>query len=253
WRTEGRIKEYWTMYTLNDGLAGTVATTLIDAAKIYRDKPCADAAKRLGDFLILAQLPEPQPAWAQQYNYAMQPIWARRFEPPAVTGGESQDAIETLMTIYRVTGDEKYLQPIPAALAYLRKSLLDDGRLARYYELQTNKPLYMNRNGRDYYLTHDDRNLPDHYGWKIVSRLDELAAAYERCRAGDRTTPELSQSALEQQVRTIIANLDDQDRWMSVYDGERLIGQPKFAVGDRYLSSQLFSDNLETLSRFLKP
>lgn len=253
WRTEGRIKEYWTMYTLNDGLAGTVAATLFDAALIYRDKQYADVAKRLGDFLILAQLPQPQPAWAQQYNYAMQPIWARRFEPPAVTGGESQDAIETLMTIYRVTGDDKYLQPIPAALAYLRKSLLDDGRLARYYELQTNKPLYMNRNGRDYYLTHDDRNLPDHYGWKIDSRLDELTAAYERCRAGDRNKPEATASELEQQVRKIIADLDDQDRWMSVYDGERLIGQPKFAVGDRYLSSQLFSDDIETLSRYLKP
>ena len=60
------------------------------------------ALERLGDFLILAQMPDPQPAWAQQYNYAMQPIWARRFEPAAITGGESQDVLETLMTIYRV-------------------------------------------------------------------------------------------------------------------------------------------------------
>ncbi len=30
WRTVGRIKNYWDMYTLNDGLAGTVTATLID-------------------------------------------------------------------------------------------------------------------------------------------------------------------------------------------------------------------------------
>ena len=66
-------------------------------------------------------MPDPQPAWAQQYNYDMHPIWARQFEPPAITGGESQDAIETLLKIYRATGDKKYLEPIPRALAYLKK------------------------------------------------------------------------------------------------------------------------------------
>ena len=39
----------------------------------------------------------------------MHPIWARKFKPPAVTGGESQDVLETLMKIYRATGDKKYL------------------------------------------------------------------------------------------------------------------------------------------------
>ena len=32
WRTEGRIKNYWDCYTLNDGLAGTVSKTLITGA-----------------------------------------------------------------------------------------------------------------------------------------------------------------------------------------------------------------------------
>ena len=35
--TEGRIKEFWDMYTLNDGVAGTVAQTLLTAWEVYGD------------------------------------------------------------------------------------------------------------------------------------------------------------------------------------------------------------------------
>src|SRR3954470_19083766 len=81
------------------------------------------------------------PAWAQQYDADMHPAWARRFEPPAVTGGESHGAMRILLRVYRETGDARYLEPIPRALAYLRRSRLPDGRLARFYELETNRPL----------------------------------------------------------------------------------------------------------------
>ena len=49
--------------------------------------------------------------------------------------GVSQTVLETLMLLYRRTGDRKYLEPIPVALAYLKKSVLPDGRLARYARL----------------------------------------------------------------------------------------------------------------------
>jgi pectate lyase-like protein len=170
WRTEGKVKDYWNMYTLNDGLPGTVTQTLLAAADVYKDVKYKNALARLGDFLLLAQMPEPQPAWAQQYSRQMQPIWARRFEPASITAGESQDVLETLLKIYETTGDKKYLDPVPRALAYLKKSLLPDGRLARYYELKTNRPLYMTRRDGEYFLTYDDSMLPDHYGWKVDSR-----------------------------------------------------------------------------------
>lgn len=114
WRTEGRIKEYWDLYTLNDGVAGTVAETLIEAHAIYGEERFEEALRRLGDFLLLAQMPEPQPAWAQQYNYEMIPVWARKFEPPAIAARESEDAMETLMRIATVTREAKYLAPIPS-------------------------------------------------------------------------------------------------------------------------------------------
>jgi len=252
WRTEGRIKNYWDMYTLNDGLAGTVSDTLIAAFEIYDDPRYKQAVAKLGDFLILAQMPDPQPAWAQQYSYAMHPLWARRFEPVAITGGESQDVLETLLKIYRFTADKKYLSPISKALAYLRKSQLVDGRLARYYELQSNKPLYMSRRGDEYTLTYDDANLPDHYGWKVESRLEAIERDYQLALAGKpKATMAVTASERQQQVEEIIAALDDQGRWLSTYAGERLTGQPKFKPGEQYLSSAQFSDNLQVLSAFL--
>ena len=253
WRTEGKIRDYWNMYTLNDGLAGTVSATLLNAFELTGDVRCKEALIHLGDFLILAQMPDPQPAWAQQYGESMHPIWARRFEPPAVAGSESQDVLETLLVIYQFTRDPKYLEPFTKALPYLKKSVLADGRLARYQELKTNRPLYMNRKGKDYFLTYDDTNLPDHYGWKGESRLAEIEARYLAIKAG-KPDPRCgsTEGELEQSVRKIIADLDQQGRWVSEYQGERLVGQPKFARNMPYLSSAVFSQNLETLSRYLK-
>jgi len=250
WRTEGRVKNYWDMYTLNDGLAGTVSATLVDACEVYKDRKYERALARLGDFLILAQMPEPQPAWAQQYNYDMQPIWARRFEPAAIAGRESQDVLETLMSVYRHTGESRYLEPIPRALAYLRRSLLADGRLARYYELKTNRPLYMFRRGKQYVLTYDDSKLPKHYGWKVASRLEEIQAAYDALKAGRRRIGG-SAGNLKTRVEGLLQSLDDQGRWISTYAGEPLVGQPKFASNTRYLSSAVFSGNIELLSAYL--
>jgi hypothetical protein len=252
WRTEGRIKEYWDMYTLNDGLAGSVTKTLVDADRIYGDARYKQALARLGDFLLLAQLPDPQPAWCQQYNFEMHPIWARKFEPPAVVGVESQDVLEALLVIADHTGDKMYREPIPRAIAYLRRSLLPDGQLARYYELGTNRPLYMQRKGQEYFLTYDDSDLPAHYGWKSRPRLDKIEAKYERARLGRaQPQPKPAIADLEKQVQRILRDLDDQGRWISTYEGKALVGATKLEPGQPYLSSQVFSDNLEQLSDYL--
>lgn len=246
WRTEKKIKNYWDLYTLNDNLAGTVTATLRDAHRIYKDDKYKAALAKLGDFLLLAQLPSPQPAWAQQYSYDMKPVWARKFEPAAITGGESQDVMEALIAIAEHTGDERYLKPIAPALEYFRKSLLTDGKLARYYELKTNRPLYMKRSGKDYSLTYDDRDLPSHYGWKIVSRLDAIEASLKKQGAKPLTA-----KSLEVRVREIIRSLDADSRWISTHAGNPLVGQPPFKAGHRYIGSEVFSRNVEALCDYL--
>ncbi|QDV51670.1 pectate lyase [Gimesia fumaroli] len=253
WRTEGRIKNYWDYYTLNDGLAGYVSTALMEAYQIYEDDRYRQAVLKLGDFLIEAQLPAPQTAWAQQYNFEMQPIWARKFEPPAVTGGETQDVIQTLMNIYHFSGDRKYLKPIPSALTYLKKSQLPDGQLARYYELKTNRPLYMSRRGKKYSLTYDDSDLPRHYGWKIESHLNSLQREFNALKSARKRKPyQKEKPVTEAEVKTILKDLGSGARWVSTSTGERLVGQPKFPVNSQYISSAVFSRNLELLSDFLE-
>lgn len=252
WRTEGRLKEYWTAYTLNDNVPGYVARTLLEAHRVYQDPKYLQALARLGDFLILAQMPAPQRGWAQQYDFEMRPIWARKFEPPGVSGDETQESIETLLLIQQATGDDKYFGPIPDALAWLQKSLLPDGRLARYYELETNRPLYMNRTGEKYFLTYDDRDLPDHYGWKTEARIEALRQMFARARAGQQLTQPASAADVLQAARTALNDIDPQGRWVSTFAGERLVGQPKFRPGDKYLSSEVFSRNLSALSAYLR-
>jgi len=56
---------------------------------------------------------------------------------------------------------------------------------------------------------------------------------------------------VEQQVRQINENLDDQGRWLSIYQEERLVGQPKFKLNTPYIASEVFSRNIETLSEYL--
>lgn len=249
WRTEGRIKNYWACYTLNDNVAGTVADALIEAHQVYGTDKYKVSLEKLGDFLILAQMPDPQPGWCQQYNYETVPIWARKFEPPAITGWESQDVMETLIKIASYTGNKKYLEPIPRALEYFRKSLLPDGSIARYYEFKTNRPLYMDAR---YQLTYDDSAAPSHYGWKHPARLDTIEKTYENAKKGvgpTAATPPVAE--LEGTVRTIIKELDSEGRWITKHAGERLVGQPEFPVGFNYISSDVFSRNVETLSRYI--
>lgn len=247
WKTEGRVKNYWDYPTLNDGLAGTVCDVLIEAHDTYKDAKYKAALAKLGDFLVAAQMPDPQPGWCQQYSYDMVPIWARKFEPAAITGSESQDAMRTLIRIARYTGDKKYLAPIPKALAYFDKCLLPDGKVARFYELKTNKPLYMNAK---YELTYDDSAAPAHYGWKQPANFDRIEKEYNEAKAGVAKTAK-PRVPSEAEVRRILKDLDADGRWVSVHAGERLVGQPKFAPGFRYISSDVFSKNVEALSAYV--
>lgn len=247
WKTEGRVKNYWDYYTLNDGLAGSVYKTPAIAHKIYGEEKYQVAIEKLGDFLIAAQMPDPQPGWCQQYNYKMVPIWARKFEPSAITASEGQDVLETLIAIARSTGKAKYLEPVPRALEYYKTCVLPDGKVARYYEFKTNKPLYMDA---AYQLTYDDKSAPTHYGWKQPAHFGEIEKEYEDAKSNAPPPKPRSAKSLEAAVRKIVADLDAEYRWVSVYAGESLVGQPKFAAGFRYLSSGVFSRNVETLSEY---
>jgi hypothetical protein len=165
-------------YSTNDNLIGDMIHVFLVAHRLYGREEYLATAIRAGEFLLAAQLPAPQPGWAQQYNREMEPIWGRKFEPPAVASWETRRAIDALLDLYLATGFERYREAAGRAAAWLEASPLPDGRWARYYELRTNRPLYMTS---DYRLTHDDGDTPRHYSFK--GRFD-VPRALERYRNG---------------------------------------------------------------------
>jgi PelA/Pel-15E family pectate lyase len=213
--------DYRLFYTFNDNAIADTMDMLLRATRVYGQPKYRDAAIKAGGFILLAQMPEPQPAWAQQYNFEMHPVWARRFEPPAISGGESQGILRILQRLYAETGDKKFLAAVPPALDYLRRSRLPDGRLSRFYELISNKPLYFTR---QYELTYDDRDLPTHYGFQITGNLDGIAREQERLQRmsaedlqslRERASRSANRSAPgESQVRRILAAMDERGAWV---------------------------------------
>ena len=248
-------EDYAGHYTLNDETIPDTIVTMLEAAKHYGDSRYQAAAMKGGDFLILAQMPDPQPAWAQQYNAQMQPAWARRFEPPSITGGESQGAMRILLELYAATGEKRFLAPIPRAVAYLRASQLPDGRLARFYELKTNKPLYCTK---DYQLTYSDADMPTHYGFKSGHSLARIEAEYQRLAKTDPKALAAKPSAAarakkpskrqEADVRRVLAALDAQGRWVEK-------GRMRYWGDDdptqRVIDSQTFLQNVRVLAGYL--
>lgn len=233
-------------YHLNDNITTDAIETLLLAHEVLGDRKYLEAAKRGGEFYIRAQMPDPQPAWGQQYDKHMHPVWERKFEPPAVTGGESQGAMLVLLKLHQVTGDPKFLKPIEPALDYLERSLLPDGRLARYYELRTNKPLYFTR---DYELTYDGGDVPDHYAFKIGSRLEKIRRLYEDAKKGRFPTPGGAPAASA--VGKILAAANDDGVWLEPGTVRNKDGK-KVPAEEGVLSSETFAKNVRVLSGWLE-
>lgn len=259
-------QDYRGFYTFNDNSIADMIETMLEAGRIYADSRYTASARKGGDFILLAQMPEPQPAWAQQYDTGMHPAWARRFEPPAVTGGESQGVMRTLLLLYRESGDRRYLEPLPRALQYLERSRLPDGSLARFYELQTNRPLYFTR---DYQLTYSDKDLPTHYGFKVPDRTAGITEEYQRLRRlgpdelkalrkdwrprleveyqrSGRAEPE---GRLADRVRAIVTALDERGRWV---EPGRLRAHGPDSPVEPIIDSRTFVENVEILCAYQK-
>lgn len=257
WPREYPKVDYRSFYTFNDDTLADMIETLLLAGELYNDPKLTAAAEKAGDFIRLAQMPEPQPIWAQQYNAKMQPAWARKFEPASVTGGESQGVIRILLRLYRRTGKDRFLEPIPRALKFLSENELpgEPGQLARFYELGTSRPLYFVKD--TYELTYDDSNLPTHYGFKISSRVDrlrdELAVARQRGRderpiwTMERNRPGQS-SRLAADAARLVASLDDRGAW--VEDGS-LRARGNDTSPQKMISMRTFARNLTRLAAWV--
>ena len=244
WPREHPRQNYYEHYTLNDQTQRDCVMTLLDAAKRLGRAEYREAAFKGGDFLLLAQLPEPQPGWAQQYNPQMEPAWARAFEPPAVCSAESAGALRLLVDLFLESGEEKYLEPIPRAIAWLKRSEIGASKWARLYELGTNRPIYGDRDGKIHYRLEElSLERQTGYAWRGDFGVPSAMAYFDELKrlgrdgmlatqkpAASRTAKQNASRArsLDPKVRTALANLDAQGRWLSKYRGADVIRTETF-------------------------
>ena len=233
-------------YMINDRITMNMIETMLLAAEVYEDDFYLESAKHGGYFLLRAQLPAPQPAWAQQYDRHMKPVWDRKFEPPAITASESQDVCWTLLKLYEATKDKRFADAVPPAVVYLKTCLRPDGKLARFYELKTNKPLYFDK---QYKLTYDDRSVPDHYGFVWESELDEIQNEYYRVTNTRRVNP--VPNDLSAKVEQVLAQQQTNGAWLTPGFVRDLNGK-KVVPQEGVVDSQVFIDNVAILADYLR-
>ena len=260
--------------TYNDAGINDCIRVMMDAHRYYpHDEAIERSLRKAARFVVISQLPPPQPGWAQQYNEFLQPAWARSFEPPAVCPSVTIKNINSLIDLYLLLGDKKLLEPIPDSLRWLKEIQLENGKWARFVELGTNKPLYYDRE-RIRVNRLEDLHVERRTGYAYETNLQsQLKATDERFRvAFDRGRRELQMAEspalskeqiarkldkLSQQVREVIETQETSGAWITRSDrfkqrmpnGVRWHGQ--YEVADR-ISSSTFNRNIGTLCEYIE-
>ena len=84
--------------------------------------------------------------WAQQYDeHTLKPASARAFELAGLASAESAAIVEFLQSV--APDHPEVLPAIDDALAWFRAHRLPDGRWARFYTLEDNRPFFCGRDG----------------------------------------------------------------------------------------------------------
>ncbi|RYY27563.1 MAG: pectate lyase [Sphingomonadales bacterium] len=132
-----------------------------------RRKAAAAAFDRAVDFILKTQIVANgvPTAWAQQYDEkTLEPRGARVFEPVAISGGESANVLLLLMTLDKPSA--VVVRAVKAGAEWYRKvqitgirvEMVEGDRVvradpaaapvwARYYEIGTNRPIFVGRDG----------------------------------------------------------------------------------------------------------
>lgn len=146
-------------------------------------------------------------AWCAQHDEkTLEPAWARKYEPPSLSGAESVGIVRFLMSLDQPSTE--VVAAIEAAVAWLRSVPItgqrldhvrgEDGRVerrlvpdaaapplwARFYELGTNRPLYMDRDSvpnYDYAKVSYERRSG--YGYHTTAPAELLDRDYPAWRA----------------------------------------------------------------------
>lgn len=158
---------------LREVAQGRAPFGFVDAARRTR---AIDAVARGLDCILQTQIRQDGrlTAWCAQHDEkTLEPAWARSYEPPSLSGGESVGIVRFLMAMEKPSPE--VIAAIEGAVAWFRQVTMTGQRLderrnadgrneriltpdpaapplwARFYELTTNRPLYLDRDSKPNY------------------------------------------------------------------------------------------------------
>ncbi len=176
---------YYSCITYNDGAMINALDTLRDVASgrppfSFLDKErrakSAAAVSRGIDCILRTQLKQNGrlAVWCAQYDEkTLEPAWARKYEPPSLSGSESSGTVRFLMAVENPTPE--IVAAIEAAVTWFESAAIRGQRVetftdaagrrdrrvvldpsaptiwARFYDLGTNRPLFLGRDSVFHY------------------------------------------------------------------------------------------------------
>ncbi len=151
--------------TFNDNNINRILDALLRLHALTREPRYLEAAKKGGECILRLQGGPGEEIWAQQYDpVTLKPAWARKFEPPGYSPSESIGVCDALIDLYAVTGENRFLTPLPRAFAWYDTHRLPNGKYARLYEPGTQRPVYGRRDKAE--PVYDFANACSGYAWQ---------------------------------------------------------------------------------------
>jgi PelA/Pel-15E family pectate lyase len=170
------------MTLLDDVSAGTAPFDQIDDGRRRRAR---DAVGRGIDVILAAQVVvDGSPtAWCAQHDeVTLHPRPARTYEHASLSGHESVGIVRFLM---RGAPRPEIVKAVDAAVAWLARVRLPDGRWARFYEIGTNRPIFSGRDGVVRYTIDEiEQERREGYAWFGNWPRSLLEGEYPQWRAG---------------------------------------------------------------------
>ncbi|MFA7228080.1 MAG: pectate lyase, partial [Melioribacteraceae bacterium] len=257
--------------TFNDSGINRCIDVMMDAYRFYKDDRYYRSLVRVGNYILISQLPPPQPGWAQQYNEFLQPAWARPFEPPSVCPVVTLNNLNSLMDIFQVTGNDTLLFPFTDAMQWVKDVKMPNGKWPRFAELNTNKPLFYDR-GRIRRESIEKLSPERFTGYGYEQDLSELLNTtemrYEKMKTDrlgkfkkiqenipSRENLMEKKSELEKKLMAIIQSQDEKGRWITKNEKYKQ-GIPNKAWNGEYIikdriSSAVFNKNTNILCEYI--
>lgn len=188
--------DYTRYVTFNDDVAGENIKFLLMVWQSTGDRRALETIHKAMEIFPATQQPAPQAGWGLQHTLGdLKPVGARSYEPDALVTSTTAGNIALMLDFYEWTGDERFIERIPEAFAWLESVRLvgDEIRMAgreypTFIEIGTNRALINHRRGSnvvngEYYQDYDPDYPIVHYSqWRAID-LDGLRERYESLRA----------------------------------------------------------------------